>query len=55
LDFRKTVGNSPLCEVHMMVQEPEKWVKPMSDAGANIYTFHIEASNNPQQLIKEVT
>ena len=38
----------------MMVQEPHKWVKPMKDAGANIYTFHIEASNNPQQLIKEV-
>jgi len=38
----------------MMVSKPEKWVKAMAEAGANIYTFHLEASDEPQQLIKEV-
>ena len=38
----------------MMVQEPSKWVKPMACAGANIYTFHIEATDCPQQVVKEV-
>lgn len=52
--IRKTVGKDVECEVHMMVSKPEQWVKPMADAGADIYTFHIEASNNPQQLIKDI-
>ena len=38
----------------MMVAKPEQWIKPMAEAGASIYTFHLEATNNPQQVIKEV-
>ena len=30
-------------DVHLMIAEPAKWVKDYSDAGANMYTFHIEA------------
>ncbi|XP_015522667.2 ribulose-phosphate 3-epimerase [Neodiprion pinetum] len=29
-------------ETHMMVSEPEKWILPMSDAGVDQYTFHVE-------------
>ncbi|CAH1155180.1 unnamed protein product [Phaedon cochleariae] len=29
-------------ETHMMVQDPEKWIEPMADAGVDQYTFHIE-------------
>lgn len=37
-----------------MVSRPEQWVKPMAAAGANQYTFHLEATTNPGNLIKEI-
>ncbi|XP_054302702.1 ribulose-phosphate 3-epimerase-like isoform X2 [Pongo pygmaeus] len=39
--------------MHMMVSKPEQWVKPMAVAGANQYTFHLEATENPGALIKD--
>ncbi|XP_051761486.1 ribulose-phosphate 3-epimerase isoform X3 [Ctenopharyngodon idella] len=41
-------------DMHMMVSRPEQWVKPMAAAGANQYTFHLEATTNPGNLIKEI-
>ena len=35
-----------------MVSEPEKWVNDMSDAGADIFTFHIESLKNEIKIIK---
>uniref|UniRef100_H2YTC1 ribulose-phosphate 3-epimerase n=1 Tax=Ciona savignyi TaxID=51511 RepID=H2YTC1_CIOSA len=52
--IRKSIGDSPVCEVHMMVSKPEQWVKAMAESGANIYTFHLEAAENAEQLIKDV-
>jgi ribulose-phosphate 3-epimerase len=44
-------------DMHMMVSEPAKWVDDMADAGANMYTFHIEATNGSddvKSLIKKI-
>lgn len=41
-------------DLHMMVSEPEKWVDDIADAGANQYTFHLEATSNPEALIKQI-
>ncbi|KAK3543320.1 hypothetical protein QTP70_018081 [Hemibagrus guttatus] len=52
--LRKAVGPNPFFDMHMMVSRPEQWVKPMAAAGANQYTFHLEATTNPGNLIKEI-
>lgn len=38
-------------DVHLMLTNPEKFIKPFADAGANMITFHIECTNDPDGLI----
>jgi len=41
-------------DMHMMVAKPEQWVKDVADAGADQYTFHIEATQNPGELCRKI-
>lgn len=52
--LRKELGPKPMFDMHMMVAEPEKWIAPMADAGANLYTFHIEATEDPGECIRKI-
>jgi len=39
-------------DVHLMISDPNKYIKEFSDAGADGITFHIEASSDPFETIK---
>ncbi|EAS02920.2 ribulose-phosphate 3-epimerase (macronuclear) [Tetrahymena thermophila SB210] len=41
-------------DCHLMISEPQKWVKDFHNAGADQYTFHYEAVENQEQLCKEI-
>ncbi len=41
-------------DVHLMIVNPEKYAKRFIDAGADIVTFHLEASDDPRALLKEI-
>ena len=38
-------------DVHLMIVEPERYVERFAEAGADIVTFHLEASADPAHCI----
>lgn len=43
-----------MLDVHLMVEKPEKEIDKYIQAGADIVTFHYEATNNPEDLLKHI-
>lgn len=41
-------------DVHLMITEPEKYIKDFRDAGADIINFHLEATKNPADVIQQI-
>ncbi|MBC7385727.1 MAG: ribulose-phosphate 3-epimerase [Cryobacterium sp.] len=41
-------------DCHLMVSEPEKWVKAFADAGANCITVHAETSAHLDRLLHQI-
>ncbi|MFH1234927.1 MAG: ribulose-phosphate 3-epimerase [Candidatus Diapherotrites archaeon] len=48
--LKKIKSKKPL-DVHLMIAEPEKYVKEFAEAGAKIISFHVEASKNAKETI----
>ena len=38
-------------DVHLMIINPQRYIKDFVDAGADIITFHYESCDNPQEVI----
>ena len=41
-------------DVHLMITSPERYVEAFAKAGADIITFHYEATNRPEELIDRI-
>jgi len=41
-------------DVHLMVADPAKFIRPFAEAGASNFTFHIEVVPQPDKLAKQV-
>ena len=38
-------------DVHLMITEPERYINEFVESGADIITFHVEATKNPEKVI----
>lgn len=47
-------ATSKVLDVHLMIVEPEKYVRRFVEAGANYVTFHHEAADEPRAVIAEI-
>ena len=41
-------------DVHLMIEHPEDMIESFSDAGADIITFHVEATHHSHRLIQAI-
>ena len=39
-------------DVHLMIDKPERYIEQFADEGADGITFHVEATENPAEVIK---
>lgn len=49
----RRITHLPL-DVHLMIEEPGRFVRPFVEAGANHITFHVEAVADPVPLAEEI-
>lgn len=50
--FRKATER--FFDVHLMIIEPEKYIERFVKAGADLVTFHLEATNQPKECIEQI-
>lgn len=47
-------ATNAVLDVHLMISHPERYIERFANAGADIITFHYEATNNHEELIDEI-
>lgn len=43
-----------VCDVHLMIEEPEKYTEAFKEAGANILTVHVEACRHLHRNLQQI-
>lgn len=41
-------------DCHLMVSNPDDWVEPFAEAGADVITVHLEATLSPHRLLRRI-
>lgn len=41
-------------DVHLMIEKPERYIKEFADCGADLINFHVEATENTADVIREI-
>ncbi|MBP5432835.1 ribulose-phosphate 3-epimerase [Ruminococcus sp.] len=41
-------------DVHLMIKEPERYIKRFAEAGADIISFHVESDSDPVNTLKAI-
>ncbi len=47
-------GTTAFLDIHLMIAEVDRWAPAFADAGCESVTFHVEASNAPIKLAREL-
>jgi len=50
----KDEPNTPVFDVHLMVEKPENYVADFAKAGADIITFHVEATPHAHRVVQMI-
>jgi ribulose-phosphate 3-epimerase len=43
-----------MLDIHLMIEQPDRWAPAYAEAGAESVTFHIEAAGAPVRLAREL-
>ncbi|HRA03784.1 MAG TPA: ribulose-phosphate 3-epimerase [Arachnia sp.] len=50
--LRKVTGQ--MLDIHLMIEDPDRWAPAYAEAGAESVTFHVEAAGAPVRLAREL-
>ncbi|KAI5960845.1 RPE1 [Candida pseudojiufengensis] len=53
-EFPKDDEKPIVFDCHMMVSDPEEWIEDIAKAGGDSYTFHYEATKDPNSVIAKI-
>jgi ribulose-phosphate 3-epimerase len=45
---------SAMLDIHLMIEDPDRWAPAYAEAGAESVTFHVEAAGAPVRLAREL-
>lgn len=49
----RRITDLPL-DVHLMISEPQRYIKQFADAGADVLTIHVEATTDPPAVLEQI-